>query len=288
MSRIINKLAEASGGWEKFLYQTLKEVCGALGDTEAFQFDAVSEAKEILEAYEELAGGHPDKARKRPTVVNDQSIEEVSTPVRVIPVIKTMKVESVENVEWKLEDIILTPPPRRAPKSKRLKAKISIGADVGGSQGDLPLPARQRIVDRQDILITNRSGQQLGVSNKQEGFQGQISGKHVSGHISVSGAYRLAFKDNTLGSAFIHFNVESIPSKLTSKQFEEAIATVNKLSVEDLRERLEHFGMVYTPCKCGKDDCFGWKIVDQAVLDEAEAKRKARLAAARNESSIGR
>ena len=70
-------------------------------------------------------------------------------------------------------------------------------------------------------------------------------------------------------------------------QFEKAIAAVNNLTVEELRERLDYFEMVYTLCNCGKDDCFGWKIVDQAVVAAAEAQHKGRMAAMRNEQIVG-
>ena len=292
MSRVINRLAEASGGWEVLLYKTLKDICIIPIGEEDMAGDIIEEAREILEAYEALAGGSPDQARKVPVVTNNQSVKEIKKPIRKIPVIKTMKTESVEvepaeEVEWQLEDIILVPAPRLAPKSKRERAAVRVDKDLGGSQGEIPMRAGHKIVDRQNLLITSTDGLQLGTSSGKSGEEGQIKGQHVSGHVLVNGVYRLVFKDTKLGTALIHYDVITLPTKMTKKQFESAIAARNNLTIEELRERLEHFGMIYTLCNCGKTDCFGWKIMDKAVVEAAEIQRKGRLAAIRNENAAG-
>lgn len=312
MSRIIDKLVKASGGWEAFLYQTLKDVCKDVSGLyskpgmlkEAKLVEIMEEAVEILEAYEETIkdrwvdesrkhNGKPNQAVLTPQVqkvVEDNKVEEVVKPKsegKELSDEEVTKGVSKSNI-LKLSDFILTPLDRSTPKPMRLKARVGVGKDVGACSGDLPISANSKIVNSQNLLVTTSSGHQLGSGSGKLGEEGQITGQSVSGHISIRGAYRLVFKDTQLGIALIHYDVVSLPSKLTKKQFEASIAVVNNLTVTELRERLEHFGMVYLPCNCGVESCFGWKIVDQAEVEAAEIKRESRLVAIRNQMNAGR
>lgn len=285
MSRIINRAAEAAGGWEMFLYRTLSDVVekvglnGFTGEGE----EAVSDAREILEAYEDL----PDKKRIKatPTVAEQIEIRTEGGPEKVKPIRSIQEsdiVTAVNDVDWKLEDLILTPAPRPVANPRSMTGRVHIDKDIGGSQGELPLPANCKLVNRQAILIKTLEGLVIGTACTERGQEGQIKSQHVTGYVSVTGKYRLAFTDIKLGGAHIQYEIVALPTKMTSKQFEEAIALANKLSVEELQERLKHFGMVYLACLCGEPECFGWRIVDQAEIQEATANREARLQAARS------
>ncbi len=283
MSRIVNRLVEASGGWEHLLYETLKDMCEQLDYSESGVCGNITEdVKEILEAYEEL--DRAPEGKKVPVVIDDQSIKKTKEP-RVAPVFtqtRAGEVEPAKDVEWKLEDLVRTPAARPKANSRTLTGRVHVDKDIGGSSGELPLPADHKLVNRQTITITTLNGLVLGTATAADGEEGQIKGQHVTGHVSVNGKYRLAFTNTTLGAAHINYEVVALPTKLTSKQFETAIALANKLSVPELQERLEHFGMVYQACLCGKVDCFGWNIVDRADVLAVEAERKSRMQAQRN------
>lgn len=297
MSRIINRLVEASGGWEVFLYKTLKGVCkdasalyskpGMLKEKELLEI--IEEAVEILEAYEALADGHPDQESKRLVVVNDQSIEEASKPTQPnkyqshTPV----PVEVIEPVEIKLEDFILTPAPRVSPKPRRLTGKIGISKDAGESQGMLSIPSNHKLVNGQSIIITTEGNLELGRAASKSGLEGQITGQGVRGHVSMSGKYRLVFTDNTLGIGLIHYDVVMIPPKMNRNQFEKALALQNGSTIESLQTALQSFEKVIVPCQCGKEDCYGWKVVTKAEVEEAETQRQGRMAAVRNANTVG-
>lgn len=193
MSRIINKLVAASGGWEKFLYQTLKDVCekvgtnGFTGDGE----DSIEEAVEILEAYEEM--GWPNVVTPAPGIeTQDQAAVELQKHnIKLTPTLETKDITDPPKVEV----------PKPIPK--RLIAKIAVDNEVGASQGGLPIPLGHVIVNRENLVITTVSGAQLGMGS----FDGQIKGSDVSGHIRVDGTYRLVFKDVNCGVGIVKFEV---------------------------------------------------------------------------------
>lgn len=192
MSRIINRLVEASGGWEVFLYKTLKDVCNEMDTMLMLQPEVglLEEAREILEAYEELAGGHPDQARKRPAVINDQSVDESAKPAQ------PNKFES-HKTEVKL--------PKPVPR--KLHAKVPVDKEVGGSHGELPMPAGFNLVNRDTLTVTTQNGLELGKGSA----DGQVRGQGVSGQVTSSGAYRLVFTDVDLGAGVIHFEAALVP-----------------------------------------------------------------------------
>lgn len=192
MSRIIDKLVKVSGGWENFLYQTLKEVCekvgqnGFTGEGE----DSIDEALEILKAYEET--GAVD------TGVDERKI----TPVPVIKTQATVEVEvdeSHKSVEVSKSVPVLVPEP--------FHVKIRVDGEVGGAQGTLPMPLDFKIVNRDLLTITTKNGLHLGGGS----IDGQVKGTDVSGHVLVAGKYRLVFKDATLGVALVHFEAAYSP-----------------------------------------------------------------------------
>jgi len=297
MSRIINRLVEASGGWEAFLYKTLRDVVDKVGQN-GFTGEgenAIEDAQEILDAYEEL-DRQPD-TRKEPVgsrrenleVLDDQSVEirTEGGPEKVKKVVKQGDdVAPAEDVEWQLEDLILSPPSRPRSNSRNLTGRVFVDKDLGGSSGELPMPSGHKLVNRQALTITTQEGMRLGEASAKQGEEDQVKSQHVTGHVSVTGKYRLVFVDTKLGAALIHYDVVALPSKMTSKQYKAAIAAANKLSAEELHERLEHFGLVYEKCLCGKEDCFGWRIIDRAEEVETEAQRAERLGVAARNVSI--
>jgi len=285
MSRVINKLVEASGGWEVFLYKTLREVCDG---SPCGASDVVDEAREILEAYEETGRkGGPDLIIPTPQKIMD--VEKVEKS-RVTPVIKTMKTESVEVddiVEIKLEDFISTLPSRTATQPRRLNRKIRVDSDAGECQGVLSIPANYKLVNSRTITITTEGNLELGRVIDRNGLEGQITGQGVSGYISMSGKYKLVFKNTDLGIGLIHFDVVAIPPKMNKNQFEKALALQNGSTVENLRKSLQSFEKAIASCSCGKEDCYGWRVADKAEIEEAEAQRKGRMATIRNANIMG-
>ena len=291
-SKFLVKLIEASGGWEQFLYITLKELCDVLPTIDE-STDTLEEAREILEAYEEL--GKKDQPNQLiPTPQFQKAVEnDKGNTVKNVasnglePVADLQEPEIDEPVEIKLEDLIFTPPPRVTPESVRRTGRVNIDKDLGGSSGELPISANYKMVDMRSISITTTSNLELGRGSDKNGQVGQIVGQYVSGHVSASGRYRLVFKDNTLGTGLIHYEVISLPIKMTKKQFIEGVAVQNKLDSKRLYVILHQFEKVVIPCSCGREDCFGWRVVDQAEIDEAEAQRKGRIAAIHNEQIVG-
>ena len=300
-NKLLEKLIGAAGGWEKFLHQTLEELCdavsannfiGANRDAVETLEESVEEAKEILEAYEEAGrGDQPNQilsTSQSQKVVEDVSIKETSKPVRATPVIKTMKTESVEgDVKIKLEDFITTLAPRTPVKPRRLTKKMRIDPDAGECQGVLSVPANYKLVNSQTVTITTEGNLELGRGTDKSGFKGQITGQSVSGHVSMSGKYKLVFKDTNLGIGLIHFDVVAIPPKMNKNQFEKALALQNNSTVESVQAALQLFGKIIVSCQCGKDDCYGWRVANKAEIEEAEAQRKGRMTAIRNANTTG-
>jgi len=287
MNRLMDKLVKASGGWENFLYQTLKDVVDKVG-TNGFTGDgevSINDAQEVLEAYEETEPTliPSDQVRK---VIGDVGAVEREVKPTTDGLAKPAQPDKFELHKSKAESgeiIHFEPASRPEPSRRKLTGRVSVDSEVGASQGGLPMPVDHEIVDRQCLIITAVDGSELGRGSA----DGQVRGERVSGHIAISGRYRLAFKNVNQGVGIVHFEVVPLPSKITKKQFEEGVATRNDLTVENLRVGLQELGMVFAVCGCGKKDCFGWRIVDEAEIEQAEAERKARIAAIRNEKTMG-
>lgn len=188
-NKLLMKLIRASGGWENFLYETLKEIpqrFDDFGEARYHNDDLVQEIQEIIEAYEEQQG-----------VANSISCEKLLE-------IQKHNIKLTPTLETK--DIIKSVPPLPAQPLKKT-AKIGVDTDAGWSQGQLPLPVEYRIVNKGQLNITTVTGMELGRGSD----DGQIRGQDVSGQISNYGKYRLVFKDVHLGAAFINFEIAPIP-----------------------------------------------------------------------------
>jgi len=210
MSKLVNKLVKASGGWERLFYQTLKDVCekvsynGFTGDGE----DSIDEAQEILEVYEEMRR-QPKVAVSTPVVKTQaQVVVEVDESAKPAQPDKfeshKAKVEAVE-VESKLES---------KPMPKKLTVKVRVDKDVGASQGELPVPANHKVVNRENLVITTTNMLELGKGSS----DGQVRGPGVSGQITSNGKYRLAFKDTNIGIGLVHFEVMPVLSSLSDNK----------------------------------------------------------------------
>lgn len=202
MSRIIDKLVKASGGWENFLYRTLKDVCDDLRPSavDAGVGGIVDEARDVLEAYEETRAvdADVDKKEVRPTPVGKT---QATVGVGADESAKPAQPDKFESHKSKSVEV-----PTK-PVSKPFTVRIRVDEEVGGAQGNVPLPQDFKIVNRNLLSITTKDGLHLG-----QGLEdGQIKGVDVSGHVSVSGKYRLVFKDTTLGVVCIHFEALHSP-----------------------------------------------------------------------------
>ena len=197
MSKLINKLVKASGGWESFLYQTLKEVCDELAPAgyDAGVGGVVDEARDVLKAYEELA--------KDRWV--DQSRKHNGKPTPVIKTQTTAAVEVDEKVQPTKDKTELTKPVESKPKPvpRMMKIRVAVDKDAGASQGALPVPFEHRIVNRRSLFVTTLGGIELGRGSA----DGQVRGQGVSGHVKVDGVYRFVFTDVNLGVGMVHFEV---------------------------------------------------------------------------------
>lgn len=199
MSRIIDKLVAASGGWEKFLYQTLREVCDELAPAgyDAGVGGIVDEARDVLKAYEETKG-QPNVVVSTPVVkIQAQAAVEVDESAKPA---QSDKFESHKSTKSKSAV-------ESAPVPREFKVKVHVDKDAGACQGEVPLPAGYKVVNRRSLYITTLGGAHLGEGSE----DGQVKGSNVSGHISVQGKYRLVFKDITLGTALMYFEAVYTP-----------------------------------------------------------------------------
>lgn len=209
MSKLINKLVHAAGGWEKFLYQTLKEVCDVvengldqhdLADCEFTIEEDLAEAKEVLAAYEET------------TKVEGRQIHLPSTKVQPVVVDGSRAVESHKPMDRHIAGnmdaaqrnaLANRVPPKPIRQEKSLAARINVDSEVGGSQGALPVPADCILHRRELMTITTQNGIELGRGSP----DGQVRGQGVSGHVTLDGKYRLAFGDTALGTGLVNYTI---------------------------------------------------------------------------------
>jgi len=197
MNKLINKLVEAAGGWEKFLYETLKDVCDELDPA---SYDAgiggiVDEAKEVIAAYEKtIAGGQPThipSPQVQPVVEDGSKVVEAHKPT-------TLK-----------ENKPITSPVSKLSKSKPMRksramtARVLVDGEVGASQGELPVPEGHILTNREYMTVETQGGIELGRGS----LDGQVRGQGVSGYVSSNGKYRLVFKDTKLGVGLVCFMV---------------------------------------------------------------------------------
>jgi len=127
MSKFINKLVKAAGGWEKLLYQILKEVCNEIDSTDigASLGDVYDDAKEVLTAYDDdIKDRWVDESKKyngQPTHIPSSQVQPVVEDVsRVAAVCKPTEPRK--------------PIPKKSaptPTPKSLTASVLVDSEVG-------------------------------------------------------------------------------------------------------------------------------------------------------------
>jgi hypothetical protein len=192
MSRLIGKLVKQAGGWEKFLYSTLKDVCevAKVSDFSDEDAETILEANEILLAYEKSIGKEQISSAPVKNVVEDVSKSKVEDK----PAAKTEE-KAPEKVEPEKKEL---PPPRAQ------KARLHVDDYAGACQGELPVPGGHALVNKQLMVVTTNGGIELGIGSP----DGQVRGQGVSGHVSNSGNYRFVFTDVNLGTALLHYQIQ--------------------------------------------------------------------------------
>lgn len=194
MSRLVNKLVKQAGGWEAFLYSTLKDVVdkvglnGFTGEGE----EAVADAREIIEVYEKSIDSSKVQMNQVPSPQVKSVVEDVSkVKAEVNPVSQPeeSKAESEKN-------------PLPPPKAQR--GVLNVDSYAGACQGELPIPDGHKMVNREAIYVATTTGLELGRSAE----DGQIRGKGVSGHVNLSGVFRLVFTEADMGTAIMHYQIQ--------------------------------------------------------------------------------
>jgi len=215
MSRVINKLVQASGGWEKFLYQILKDLLVEVDPTNAgteLQL-AYDEAKEVLEAYEEVdEEDMKDKWIEQTKHPHQQYEPPIHIPSsQVQPVVEGgSKVVEAHKPALVPE----SPKPKPIRQVRNLTARVHVDAEIGSSQGDLPIPAGYSLHNRDHMTVETQGRAELGRGSS----DGQVRGPGASGYISLNGKYKLVFTDTNLGSGIVHFTVIQDKKKEVEKK----------------------------------------------------------------------
>jgi len=193
LNKFIEKLIASSGGWEKLLYQTLKDICEEIRVSQK-DFEgrpgenAIEEAEEVLAAYEEAIG----KPIQR---LGSQVQPVVEGSSRVVEAHKPASLESRVDRKAKLPEPVYHP--------RHCTASVNVDDTIGASQGDLPVSLGFELIDRENIIVRTRGGIELGRGSS----DGQVRGKGASGHISLSGKYRLVFTDTSLGVGLVEYYI---------------------------------------------------------------------------------
>jgi len=113
---------------------------------------------------------------------------------------------SPEVVKPEPKVVPLNEKPVSEPKVRRIN-RVPIVIDepaTGGAVGKLPYTPE--IVDRRNIVIQSNDGRILGRGS--DDGNGIIVGDYVSGIVSISGTYRLVFKNYSDSKAFISYSVK--------------------------------------------------------------------------------
>jgi len=201
-NKLLMKLINASGGWENFLYETLRELCKDVTglysvdgvNREADLVILVEEVMEIIEAYEEVRLG---KISLEESLANLETPPMPKVPVSSVPV--ALKVPAVQQVARPIAQLAVEQPRKRT-------AKVAVDHEAGWCQGELPIPAGYEVVNKEKLTVTTMGGMLLGQGNE----DGQVKGQDVSGQISNYGKYRLVFKETTIGYGLINFEIQPI------------------------------------------------------------------------------
>ncbi len=196
-NKLFDKLVKAAGGWEKFLYQTLKDVCEDLcnGWPEITDTASIEEATEVLEAYEEMVG-LTSSTPQQPAQVPKPQVQQVTNEAK--PVTNESEPVSIpKNIQAKM-----AAKPQARPES--MSGKVLVDSDAGASQGTLAMPPNFKIVHREMLTISTASGIELGRGTP-DGQVKPTTGQGVSGYIKQNGEYRLVFKDAGLGVGIVNY-----------------------------------------------------------------------------------
>jgi len=208
MNAIFRKLVENSGGWEKLLYTTLKELSANKRNNSPGLEASFEEARTLLEMYQV-------EMREKGMTRLDSGIlqignEKVSGRVEVadrnpVGVSSTEEVKESQNYSKQVAKV--TPPlnpEKPKPKPKRVHLTVFVDSLIGSSQGALPLSPGYEITNRENLTITTTGGIEIGRADK----DGQVKGSEaVTGYIKMDGGYRLVFKETQLGTAIINCDV---------------------------------------------------------------------------------
>jgi hypothetical protein len=225
--RLLYKLIERAGGWENYLYQTLKDVCDEvdLSDVNDETVKAIEEARIVLEAYEECSKSVKEaetgmekmgfkKASSVATTIfpGTEHLSNVSQdPIvaessRVVDESRTVELSPPEsNGREEITRVtVLLPAKESKLQPQELRGVVGIDPTIGDCQGMLPIPEGCQIVNRDKMRITTRTGAELGRPQ----MDGQVKeSANVTGRIRIDGRFDLVFKDNKLGEAFIWYEV---------------------------------------------------------------------------------
>jgi len=208
MNAIFRKLVENSGGWEKLLYTTLKELSANKRNNSPGLEASFEEARTLLEMYQV-------EMREKGMTRLDSGIlqignEKVSGRVEVadrnpVGVPSTEEVKESQNYSKPVAKVTPLPNPEKPkPKPKRVYLTVFVDSLIGSSQGALPLSPGYEITNRENLTITTTGGIEIGRADK----DGQVKGSEaVTGYIKMDGGYRLVFKETQLGTAIINCDV---------------------------------------------------------------------------------
>lgn len=217
---ILDRLIERAGGWENYLYQTLRRVysCSININNSPNLQEALEEAKDVLDLYEEHVAGGVKEVQKAPfTTTRFPGKEHLSNVSQDPIVVESSKVVDESRTEAKStpplesngrEEItrvtVLLPAKESKSQPQELRGVASIDPTIGDCQGVLPIPEGCQIVNRDKVRITTRTGAELGRAQT----DGQVKGsENVTGRIRTDGRFDLVFKDTKLGEAVIWYEV---------------------------------------------------------------------------------
>ena len=241
--RLLYKLIERAGGWENYLYQTLKDVCAEVDLSDVTELshletnnmvEVIEGAKDILEAYEEnlkdikaAETGMEKMGFKVPYTTTGRFIDKGSSAnsdqaviYKIGDDLNKSVVEDVIKDESRTEAkpaplesngreeitrvTVLLPAKESKPQPQELRGVVSIDPTLGDCQGMLPIPEGYQIVNRDKMRITTRTGAELGRPQ----MDGQVKeSANVTGRVRTDGRFDLVFKDTKLGEAVIWYEV---------------------------------------------------------------------------------
>lgn len=234
--KLFQKLIEAAGGWESFLYQTLSDFYKEMVSKSEPRLtrpmgDILEEVKEVLGAYEEtLRTRNVDRSEEEKPEVISKSVAKrmaIQSQEEQIPSDQVEQVaEGADQVETDVKKAIKPaimpegdgekeisrvtaslPLEGPEPKPTSSRAVVRVDPPVGDCQGNLPISPNHKIVNRDKIEIMTMGGIVLAKGKE----DGQIKdSNHVKGYIRTSGRYDLVFGKVDIGQALIVYEVVKV------------------------------------------------------------------------------